>query len=83
MRPLLFPRQSPRLDPAGWPMPDLLRLLAAGCPKLNSHSITDRCDVHCPDLSGLFAMRSPWRLTRRVPSPPDCCQARSEASRAG
>jgi hypothetical protein len=36
------------------PMPDLLRLLAAGCPKLDSHSITDRCDVHCPDLVGLF-----------------------------
>jgi hypothetical protein len=38
------------------PMPDLLRLLATGCPKLDSHNITDRCDVHCPDLSGLFAV---------------------------
>ncbi len=38
------------------PVPDLLRLLAAGCPKLHGHSITDRCDVHCPDLPGLFAV---------------------------
>jgi hypothetical protein len=36
------------------PMPDLLRLLAAGCPRLDSTNITDRCDVHCPDLSKLF-----------------------------
>jgi hypothetical protein len=27
------------------PMPDLLRLLAAGCPWLASANITDRCDV--------------------------------------
>jgi hypothetical protein len=38
------------------PMPDLLRLLAAGCPRLGSDQITDRCDVHCPDLSGPFAV---------------------------
>jgi hypothetical protein len=35
-------------------MPDLLRLLAAGCPRLDSTNITDRCDVHCPDLGKLF-----------------------------
>jgi hypothetical protein len=38
------------------PMPDLLRLLAAWCPRLDSANITDRCDVHCPDLLGLFAV---------------------------
>jgi hypothetical protein len=36
------------------PMPDLLRLLAAGCPRLDSDQITDRCDVHSPDLSRVF-----------------------------
>jgi hypothetical protein len=36
------------------PMPDLLRLLAAGCPRLGSDQITDWCDVHSPDLSRVF-----------------------------
>ena len=35
-------------------IPDLLRFLAAGCSKLDSAHITDRCDVHCPDLPRLF-----------------------------
>jgi hypothetical protein len=36
------------------PMPELLRLLAGGCPKLASVHRYDRCDVHCPTLSALF-----------------------------
>jgi hypothetical protein len=36
------------------PMSDLLRLLATGCPRLGSDQITDRCDLHYPDLSRLF-----------------------------
>jgi hypothetical protein len=35
-------------------MPDLLRALAAGCPKLDNANITDRCDVHCSGLPRLF-----------------------------
>ncbi|MEJ7747413.1 MAG: hypothetical protein WKF61_11860 [Luteimonas sp.] len=41
-------------------LPDLLlRILAAGCPKLESTNITDRCDVHCPGLSRLFLPGAP------------------------
>lgn len=40
-------------------MPDLLRLLAAGCPKLDNANITDRCDVHRRDLVRLFMPDAP------------------------
>jgi hypothetical protein len=35
-------------------MPDLLRLLAGDCPRLQSGSLSERCDVHCPRLIELF-----------------------------
>ena len=37
------------------PMPVLLRLLAGDCPKLTGTNFYDRCDVHSPTLSALFA----------------------------
>ncbi len=37
------------------PMPTLLRLLAGDCPKLTSVNAYERCDVHSPTLSALFA----------------------------
>ena len=39
---------------AAMPMPALLRILAGDCPRLNSGSLSERCDVHCPTLSELF-----------------------------
>jgi hypothetical protein len=35
-------------------MPDLLRILAGDCPRLNAAGSRRRCDVHCPTLSTLF-----------------------------
>lgn len=35
------------------PMPELLRILARDCPRLDSWGITDRCDVYCPTLGEL------------------------------
>lgn len=35
-------------------MPNLLRLLAADCPRLGGPNPNQRCDVHCPTLSELF-----------------------------
>jgi hypothetical protein len=35
-------------------MPNLLRILAGDCPRLNSGNMTVRCDAHCPTLSALF-----------------------------
>lgn len=40
-------------------LPDLLRAMAAGCPKLDNTNIIDRCDVHCPDLPRLFMPNTP------------------------
>jgi hypothetical protein len=47
------------------PMPDLLRLLAAGCPKLDSHSITDRSMSIVPIWSDCSWPL--WRLARPAP----------------
>lgn len=38
-------------------IPELLRLLSAGCPKRASVSAYDLCGIHCPDLSSLFTVR--------------------------
>jgi hypothetical protein len=35
-------------------MPDLLRILAGDCPRLQRGSLSERCDVHCPTLVELF-----------------------------
>ena len=35
-------------------MPDLLRILAGDCPRLNATEVYRRCGVHCPTLSTLF-----------------------------
>jgi hypothetical protein len=35
-------------------MPDLLRILAGDCPRLQRDSLSERCDVHCPTLPELF-----------------------------
>src|ERR1700709_2475148 len=55
---------------AGWPllaqhgphlpMSDLLLLLGAGCPRRDNNQITDRCDVHYPDLSGWVNRTGDW-----------------------
>jgi hypothetical protein len=37
------------------PMPLLPRLLAGDCPKVASLNLYERCDVHSPTLSALFA----------------------------
>ena len=39
---------------ADFGIPELLRLLAADCPKRKSISAYDLCGVHCPDLPALF-----------------------------
>ena len=36
-------------------MPTLLRLLAGDCPKATATNFYERCDVHSPTLSALFA----------------------------
>jgi hypothetical protein len=36
-------------------MPTLLQLLAGDCPKAASLNLYERCDVHSPTLSTLFA----------------------------
>lgn len=38
----------------GFSIPELLRLLSAGCPRRQSVSAYDLCGVHCPDLSTFF-----------------------------
>jgi hypothetical protein len=42
------------------PMPTLLRILAGACPRLDSPTITDRCDAHCPTLAQLFGPNPAW-----------------------
>ena len=37
------------------PMPALLRLLAGDCPRLAATNLYERCGVHSPTLSTLFA----------------------------
>ena len=46
----LLARHGPEM-----PMPVLLRLLAGDCQKLTGTNFYDRCDVHSPTLSALFA----------------------------
>ena len=36
------------------PMPELLRLLAADCPRLRGTDPNKQCDVRCPTLSEIF-----------------------------
>src|SRR4051794_37863168 len=36
------------------PMPALLRIIAADCPRLNADRIYETCGVHCPQMSHYF-----------------------------
>jgi hypothetical protein len=38
---------------AGMPIPTLLRIIAADCPRMQAAQIHDVCGVHLPRLSGL------------------------------
>jgi hypothetical protein len=44
---------------AAFPVPMLLLLLSADCPKRQSISVYDLCGVHCPELAALFGVMPP------------------------
>ncbi len=42
---------------AGMPMPELRGVLAGDCPRCATRNVYDLCDVHFPQLPGLFLRR--------------------------
>lgn len=55
------------------PIPDLLRILSADCPRRIAARIAEPCGAHLPQLADIFAKRTPeWeamnQLTDRPPS---------------
>jgi hypothetical protein len=41
---------------AEMPVPVLLRIIAADCPRMHAQRVSETCGVHCPQLSELFGL---------------------------